>query len=53
LLDASGLPELNMRLVAAESIEEKLALIILLGDDRLIREINILGQPVAPGLAEA
>lgn len=53
LLDASGLPELNMRLVAADSIEEKLALIILLGDDRLIREINILGQPVAPGLAEA
>lgn len=46
LLDMSAVPELAVRGEAVESIDELLALIILLGDDRLVTEINILGDPV-------
>jgi len=52
LLDASVQPELGVRLEAAATLEERLALLILLGDDRLVREVNILGERVRLEVAE-
>lgn len=52
LLDASAQPELSTRLGAAKTLDERLALLILLGDDRLVREVNILGERVRLDVAE-
>jgi guanine deaminase len=47
LLDLEATPELAERTARADSLAELLSLIILLGDDRLIAEVNILGQPLS------
>ena len=44
VLDLEATPELAERMVQVESLEELLGLLILLGDDRLVVEVNVQGR---------
>lgn len=46
LLDLEATPELAERTARVEDLDALLALLILLGDDRLVAEVNVLGRPV-------
>ncbi|GAA0688264.1 guanine deaminase [Marinobacterium maritimum] len=48
VLDLEATPELAERTARADSLEEMISLLILLGDDRLIAETNIQGRRVTP-----
>ncbi len=49
VLDPAATPLLARRSARAESIEERLFTLIVLGDDRAVRETFIGGQPSKPG----
>ncbi len=48
VLDLEATPELAERTARADSLEELLSLLILLGDDRLVAEVNIQGRRIPP-----
>lgn len=48
VLDLESTPELAERTARADSLEELLSLLILLGDDRLVAEVSIQGGRVMP-----
>ncbi len=48
VLDLEATPELAERTARADSLEELLSLLVLLGDDRLIAEVNIQGRRTTP-----
>jgi guanine deaminase len=48
IIDPSKLPILMHRLNTAESLEEKLFAIMILGDDRIIESAYVSGQRIAP-----
>lgn len=44
VLDLEATPEMAERMAQVESLEELLGVLILLGDDRLVAEVNIQGR---------
>ncbi|GAA0794533.1 guanine deaminase [Marinobacterium sediminicola] len=48
VLDLEATPELAERTARANSLEELMGLLILLGDDRLVVEVNIQGRRLIP-----